>query len=469
MPTKKQSLLPSVNHMLNNEQVQDLIAQYGRELITAVTREAIDELRAGLARQKKLTTREQCIEQLLRAVRERAVERVRPSLVPVINLTGTVLHTNLGRALLPQCAIEAVARINAGPSNLEYDLGQGRRGDRDVHVEQRICELTGAEAATVVNNNAAAVLLILNTFALGREVIVSRGELIEIGGSFRIPDIMARAGCTLREVGTTNRTHLKDFRNAVGPGTGMIMKVHTSNYEIRGFTASVPEAQLGELAREHDIPFAVDLGSGSLVDLRDYGLPHEPTPGEALAQGAALVSFSGDKLLGGPQCGLIVGTAAAIDRVKKNPLKRALRVDKMTLAALSEVLRLYLNRETLARHLPTLRDLCRTQEDIGAAASRLEQPLARSLGKDWSVQVRPCNSQIGSGALPSDSLPSMALAVIPAPGSGKGTGLKRLADAFLRLPIPVICRISDDALILDLRCLHDEQAFADQLGKLKIK
>jgi len=469
LPVKKQSLLPSVNHMLNDGQVQALIEEFGRDLVTDVTRIAIGGLRAGLSQQKKIKTREQCIDNLVTDIRQQIEERTRPSLVPVFNLTGTVLHTNLGRALLPQSAIAAVSRINGGPSNLEYDIAQGSRGDRDAHIDNLICELTGAQAATVVNNNAAAVFLILNTFALGKEVIVSRGELIEIGGSFRIPDIMARAGCTLREVGTTNRTHLKDFRNAIGPDTGLIMKVHTSNYEIRGFTASVAEHQLGELAREHGIPFVVDLGSGTLVDLQDYGLPHEPTPQETLKH-AELVSFSGDKLLGGPQCGLLAGSRDLIDRLKKNPLKRALRVDKMTLAALSEVLRLYQNKDSLHQTLPTLRDLTRQQKDIGKVARRLLNVLSEKLGDGWSVEVTECRSQIGSGALPSDSLPSMAISISQQPGKkGKTAGVNRLVNAFLRLPIPVIGRVNDDALILDMRCLHDEQGFIRQLDSLDIK
>jgi L-seryl-tRNA(Ser) seleniumtransferase len=467
---KKHSLLPSVDQVLHNERVQALVSEYGRELVVSSTRTAINELRERIPKLKKLNSREQYIDRLVTDIRERVEERIRASLISVFNLTGTVLHTNLGRAVLPESAIAAVSRINSGASNLEFDLGKGKRGDRDVHIDKIICDLTGAEAATVVNNNAAAVLLLLNTFALGREVIVSRGELIEIGGSFRIPDIMARAGCILTEVGTTNRTHLKDYRNAIKPDTGLIMKVHTSNYEIRGFTAGVGEHQLADLAHGQDIPFIVDLGSGSLIDLRDYGLPHEPTPRETLGHGADLVSFSGDKLLGGPQCGLIVGKAELIARVKQNPLKRALRVDKMTLAALDEVLRLYMNRDSLTKTLPTLRDLTRQQQDIGETAHRLVKPLLEKLGDEWSVKVTECNSQIGSGALPTDSLPSMAVSISPARRKkGKTAGVNRLADSFLKLPVPVIGRINDDAMILDLRCLHDEQAFIDQLGLLVVK
>ena len=470
MAANKQSLLPSVNIVLQNDQVKLLINDYGRDLVASVTRTAIEELRGSLPGLKQIKTRAQCIDRILGDIRTRIEDRMRPSLRPVFNLTGTVLHTNLGRAVLPENAIAAVSNINRGASNLEYDLDRGRRGDRDNHIDRLICDLTGAGAATVVNNNAAAVLLILNTLGLGREVIVSRGELIEIGGSFRMPDIMARAGCILREVGTTNRTHLKDYRNAINSETALIMKVHTSNYVVRGFTAIVAEDKLAELAREHDIPFVVDLGSGSLINLGDYGLPHEPTPQETMGYGADLVSFSGDKLLGGPQCGLIVGKADLITRVKSNPLKRALRVDKMTLAALSEVLRLYLNRDSLADTLPTFRDLTRQRQDIGKTARRLLKPLQAALGDMWIIEVTECLSQIGSGALPTDSLPSMSVTIMPAQRKkGKTPGVNRLADAFLRLPIPVIGRIDNDALILDVRCLHDEQAFIDQLGSLEVK
>jgi len=382
----------------------------------------------------------------------------------VFNLTGTVLHTNLGRAVMPESAARAVAEAMTRPVNLEFDLEGGARGERDSHVERWLKELTGGDKAVAVNNNAAAVYLALNTLALRREVLVSRGELIEIGGSFRIPDIMARAGVKLVEVGTTNRTHLKDFAEAITPRTAAIMKVHTSNYVVQGFTAAVLEAELAKLAHEHGVPFIVDLGSGTLVNLEDYGLPHEPTPRETLAHGADVVTFSGDKLLGGPQAGLLVGRKDLMVRIAKNPMKRALRLDKLTLTALDAVLRLYLHPEKLREELPALRLLTRSPADIAAQAARVLPTLAAALGADWRVEICDCQSQIGSGALPVDSMPSSGLAITP---TGKKGNLNKLAAALRALPVPVIGHIRDGALKLDLRCLDHEEEFVSQLKKLK--
>jgi len=456
--------LPSVDRLLHRGETEALIAQYGRAAVT----DAIRYVLAGLRVSGPTSDPPSDIsaEAILGRVSEHLREQFTPSLRRVFNLTGTVLHTNLGRALLPDEAIAAVMAAAREASNTEYDLARGQRGDRDDHVERQLCRLTGAEAATIVNNNAAAVLLVLNSLAQRKEVPTSRGELVEIGGSFRMPDIMARAGCRLVEVGTTNRTHLRDYAQAIGPKTGLVMKVHTSNYAIDGFTAAVPEAELAKLCHERGVPLVVDLGSGALVDLRAYGLPYEPTPMQSLTDGADLVTFSGDKLLGGPQAGIIVGRAALIAKIKRNPLKRALRVDKMTMAALSAVLRLYANPDRLAQSVPTLRMLTRPAAEIAALAQRLCPALAAQLGDAASVEVTACDSQIGSGALPTQRIPSAGLAIKPAQQRrGAGTALNRLSAALRTLPIPVIGRIQDGRLMLDLRCLEDEAAFVAQLSK----
>ncbi len=389
-----------------------------------------------------------------------------PSLRVVFNLTGTVLHTNLGRALLPQEAADAVARVLTQASNLEFDIEGGRRGERDDHVEHLVCRITGAEAATIVNNNAAAVLLVLSALAPKKEVLVSRGELVEIGGAFRVPDVMARAGCRMVEVGTTNRTHLRDYAEAIGPRTVAAMKVHQSNYEIKGFTAEVSDADLATLCRDKGILMLDDLGSGNFVDFAAYGLPREPTVMEAVRH-ADVVTFSGDKLLGGVQCGIIAGRRDLVARIRKHPLKRALRVDKMTFAAMEAILRLYLDPDRLAQRLPTLRLLTRTQADIRAQATRVLPDVATALGPMARVELVDCASQIGSGALPVETLPSVAIAMTPlAPGKGDGRWLKAIAARFRSLPMPVIGRISNGAFLLDLRTLEDERTFLDQMASM---
>jgi L-seryl-tRNA(Ser) seleniumtransferase len=444
------SPLPSLDALLRLPAAEVLIARFGRTATAAALRAELAACRA----QRKFPTPPAAILDTAAAALAR---RFAVSQRPVFNLTGTVLHTNLGRALLPEAAAHAAAEAFTSPTTLEFDLATGQRGERDEHVARLLREITGAEAATVVNNNAAAVLLVLNTLALGQEVPVSRGELIEIGGAFRIPEIMARAGAFLREVGTTNRTHARDFTAAIKPDTALLMRVHQANYAIAGFTAAVPRAELATIAHAAGLPMVEDLGSGSLVDLAAWGLPHEPMPQESLAAGADLVCFSGDKLLGGPQAGLVVGRAELIRRMNANPLKRALRLDKARLAALERVLLLYLNPDRLPGELPTLRLLTRPANEIQATAERMAERLA-SLWPNRPVATEPCRSQIGSGALPVDLLSSYAVTI-------GGRALEQLSAGLRQLPRPVIGRLAEGRLWLDCRCLEpaDEAAFVAQL------
>ena len=363
----------------------------------------------------------------------------------VFNLTGTVIHTNLGRAVLDRTLFEEIADLVTRPVTLEFDLSTGRRGHRDAPVERRLCALTGAEAACVVNNNAAALMLVLNSLALDRAVPVSRGELIEIGGSFRLPDIMARAGCRLLEVGTTNRTHARDFADAAAHAPAMLLKVHPSNFSIQGFTHEVPLPELAGVARQLGVPLCVDLGSGSLVDLTRWGLPPEPTPADVLAQGADLVTFSGDKLLGGAQAGLIVGRRELVDACQKNPMKRALRADKITLTLLERLLARYEDPERLLESLPLLRTLTLTRQALGARAEAVRDALVRRL-PDHGVDIAEAECQIGSGALPDRTLPSVAVRIVPPQGADP----ESLQAACRGLPVPVIGRVSRGALWLDM-------------------
>ena len=401
-----------------------------------------------------------------RRVVARLEEEARPNLRPVFNLTGTVLHTNLGRAIVAEAAVEAATVAMRNAVALEFDLGGGRRGERDDLVRDLLCELTGAEDATVVNNNAAAVLLVLNTLSRGREAVVSRGELIEIGGAFRMPEIMSRAGTKLAEVGTTNRTHKKDYVGALGPKTGLILKVHASNYRIEGFTKAVGARELATLAHEHKVPLVNDLGSGTLVDLSRFGIAHEPTVAEAVAEGADLVTFSGDKLLGGPQAGFIVGRKALIEKLNKNPMKRALRVDKIRLAAIEATLRLYRDPDRLAQNLPTYRLLARSSKEMQEVSRRVLPALQAKLGDTWELKTIPCTSQVGSGALPAETLASLGISIVPTRTRSSGRLLNTASAALRDLPVPVIGRIENGALVLDLRCLVNVDAFITNLATL---
>ena len=458
---ENKSRLPSLDRVLQTAEAVRLIEEHGRPLVLAALRERAAAIREGVT--SAALGEAISAEILLDGTAQTLAQWTTATQKPVFNLTGTVLHTNLGRAPLPRAAIEALLSVAAAPSNLEYDLPTGKRGDRDTHVEQWLKRLTGAEGATVVNNNAAAVMLVLNTLARKRAVIVARGELVEIGGSFRIPEVMTAAGAQLREIGTTNRVHLKDYAAALDVRAAMIMKIHTSNYRIEGFTASVPEVALAALAQKSEVPFVVDLGSGTLLDFAQLGLPHEPTVLEAIQQGADLVTFSGDKLLGGPQAGIIVGRASLIQRIKKNPMARAVRVDKLTLAALGAVLRLYGDPARAVREIPALRLLARPPAAIEALARAWLGPMSRALGSSVTVEVCVCASQIGSGALPIEQLPSWGLSLKPRAPRAAKRAVETLAARLRNLPMPIIGRIHQGAVLLDLRCLEDTASFATQL------
>ena len=461
--------LPSIDRLLRTPATAVLVAMHGHTLVAAEARALLDCMRTqALVGALPLGAVQTAAVDA--ALSSRVAARLQPRLQRVLNLTGTVIHTNLGRALLSDAALQHLLAQMAGPNNLEYDLATGGRGDRDSIVEDLLCQITGAEAATVVNNNAAAVLLTIAAFVGGsekREVIVSRGELVEIGGAFRMPDVMASAGATLVEVGTTNRTHARDYAAAINERTALVMKVHTSNYAVQGFTATVDEAELAAIAHAHGVPLATDLGSGSLIDLAQHGLPREPLPQEKLAAGCDIVTFSGDKLLGGPQAGLIGGSKAAVQRVRKFPMKRALRMSKLPLAALEATLMLYLRPERLAQDLPTLRLLTRPAGAIRALAHSLQPPVAQAVAPRFGVSVVDLLGQIGSGSLPVDRLPSAGLALAPLQKKGAGRALDDLATALRQLPLPVIGRISEDRLLLDLRCLEDATPFTAQLPLLQ--
>ena len=436
--------LPSVEKLFASPTLSHLLRRYNRSYVTEKVRSTLAGLRQDI-RSGTLTTNlgeSEIADRVANAI----AQEDRSPLRTVVNATGTVLHTNLGRALLAKAALEEVVRVGSSPVTLEYDLTEAGRGDRDDVVESDLLTLTGAEAATVVNNNAAAVLLALNSLAEGKEGIVSRGELVEIGGSFRIPDVMRKSGVTLREVGTTNRTWLSDYAEATTPQTGVLLKVHPSNYRIIGFSSAVELTELVALGRERQIPVMEDLGAGALIDLSAYGLPKEPVVAERVAMGADVITFSGDKLLGGPQAGIIVGRKEYIARIKKNPFKRALRVGKLTLAALSATLRLYRRDPDLLSTLPTLRWLTRSQEEMDTLAAQVVPLLRQRLGDEFVITVENAKAQIGSGALPEEDIPSRAIAIRNAKVSPE-----KIAVRFRSSDPPILGRIHDGAFLLDLR------------------
>nr|WP_041319864.1 L-seryl-tRNA(Sec) selenium transferase [Hyphomicrobium denitrificans] len=452
--------LPSVDAVLKTNTAAMLVERFGRNAAVSAIRTALKDARIAL---KSGILSAHTTEHLAQQALAKLSEEDRSSLRTLFNLTGTVLHTNLGRALLAEEAITAATEAMRNAVALEFDLTSGKRGERDDHVRSILCDLTGAEDATVVNNNAAAVLLALNTLAGGRDAIVSRGELIEIGGAFRMPDIMMRAGARLVEVGTTNRTHASDYERALKPETGVILKVHTSNYCIMGFTAEVSAGDLAAIAADANVPLMHDLGSGTLLDLTRFGLEKEPTVRDAVAH-AGLVTFSGDKLLGGPQAGFIVGKRSLIQAINRNPMKRALRVDKIRLAAIEATLKLYRNPERLAERLPTLKLLARTQADIRDQVERILARTTDCVGAAFAVEICDCQSQIGSGALPLATLPSAGIRIHVKHGGGQA--LEKLAAAMRALDRPIVGRIEDNSLILDFRCLTDEAGFLSALSLL---
>ena len=447
MPTALREL-PGIDRLLHDPALVELLDRYGELQVKAELR----SLQAAWRQAGEGPDWAADPAGYARAVAEHLGAR---SYTPVFNLTGTIIHTNLGRALISPELYQAVEPLVTQPMNLEYDLDAGKRGDREKFVEDRLTLLTGAEAATVVNNGAAALMLMLNSLALGRSVPVSRGELIEIGGSFRLPDIMTRSGCTLLEVGTTNRTHLKDFAGAIDEHTGLLLKVHPSNYHIDGFTKEVSLGELAGLATEHGLPLAVDLGSGTLVDLTRYGLPHEPMPQEVLAQGADLVSFSGDKLLGATQAGIVVGRKDLIAELKSNPMKRALRPDKLTLAFLEQTLKLYDDPESLAETLPLLKTMTTPLATLKARADRLQEVLAPLL-PDFEIVTADADCQIGSGSLPDRRLPSVAVTI----RHEQEARVRRLLELLRQLPTPVIGRVREGRIWLDMRGAAELDALA---------
>jgi L-seryl-tRNA(Ser) seleniumtransferase len=464
MPNQLLRSLPSIERLLERPLASQLSADLSRERVRDLLREIIDKLREQLASETKpsVISSQSLTELVERRLKLRAAESAQPSLRRVINATGVIIHTNLGRAPLARQAIEAVSEAAAHYSNLEYDLTRGERSHRETHCQELLARLAGSEAAVVANNNAAAVLLVLNTLAEGGEVIVSRGELIEIGGSFRIPDVMEKSGATLREVGTTNRTRISDYEQAINERTKLILRVHPSNYRIIGFTERPSVQQIADLAHRAGVSSFEDLGSGCLIDLSPYGVKDEPVVAESLKAGISVVSFSGDKMLGGPQAGVIAGSREIIDRVSKNPLMRALRVDKMTYAAIEATLRLY-ERGAALSEVPVIRAIAATREEVGERAARVCESIARLTSGRLIASLQEGASVIGGGSAPEVKLPTVLVAL-----EASSMSAASLEERLRRYRIPIIARTERDRVMIDLRTVaeDDEPIILDAIAAL---
>jgi L-seryl-tRNA(Ser) seleniumtransferase len=447
--------IPSVDEILSRPETVDLLKVHPRNVVVEAIRKGLGRLREELLHKKELSQSGDDLfsfENLYPLLRKEIDLQIHSRLRRVINATGVVIHTNLGRAPLHFSAIQHLIEISKTYSNLEYDLDRGERGSRYAHVEEILCRLSGAESALVVNNNAGAVLLVLNTLAEGKEVVVSRGELVEIGGAFRIPDVMERSGALLREIGTTNRTHLTDYQKAINPQTALLLKVHTSNFRVLGFTSEVSLQDLVQMGREHRLPVVDDLGSGCLIDLTRYGLEKEPTVQETIKTGVDAVTFSGDKLLGGPQAGIILGKKKFLDLFKTNPLTRALRIDKLTLAALESTLLLYFDEKRAMEEIPTLQMLTLDMKRLKRRGRRLLKRLSGMMDKKATFTLKEDVSQVGGGALPLQELPTVVVATKPLDFSVNG-----LEENLRKGDPPIISRISKEELILDMRTVFDEE------------
>ena len=457
-PTLRQQILrkiPSVDDILSRKEILDLLMIHPRTVVVEAIRKGLGRLREEILNRDNLSGDEEALlsfENIFPLFQKEINLQVQPRLRRVINATGIVIHTNLGRAPLHPLAINHMVEVAKAYSNLEYDLALGERGDRYSHVEEILCRLSGAESALVVNNNAGAVLLCLNTLSEEREVVISRGELVEIGGAFRIPDVMKRSGAFLREVGTTNRTHFNDYQRAIGPQTGLLLKVHTSNFRVMGFASEVSLNELVQMGREHHLPVMEDLGSGCFVDLSQYGMEKEPTVQDAIRTGVDVVTFSGDKLLGGPQAGIILGKKDILESIKVNPLMRALRIDKLTLAALESTLLLYLDEKRAMEEIPTLRMLGLDIRKLKRRGNRLLKRLQEKVKKGVQFTLREDVSQVGGGALPLQELPTIILSV-----KSSDRSVNSLEQGLRKADPPIISRISKDELVFDMRTVFDEE------------